>query len=289
VNPRIPHLTIVLVLCAVVSLGAQTPRPTFDVVSVKPAMGDTGFVPIAQSPGRFAWTYATLKMLIGMAYQRHAFDGREIVGGPDWIDRDHFDVLAQADPSKLVTDASGFPGPLFEMMRAMLADRFRLQVHAETRELPIYVLTRLRPEGKLGPRMTPSDFDCAALSRDLVSGKQPERRPDGMLPCAIGAMRGRINAATIDMRALSNVLGSMVARPVVDKTGLTGAYDVSLEFMPDFQNRFNVDGGPGTAPAATDAPSIFTAVQEQLGLKLDSTRGPVDVIVVDHAEPPTPN
>jgi uncharacterized protein (TIGR03435 family) len=287
VTPTAPRLIAVFVLLAIVGLGAQTP-PTFDVVSIKPAKAGTGPAPIVQGPGRYAWTYATLKSLIGLAYQRYAFDGRPVIGGPDWIDTDHFDVVVQADPAKPITDARGFPAPLFEMAQAMLANRFKLQVHTETRELPIYLLTTLRRDGKLGPRMIPSDFDCEALSRDLAAGKHPELRPDGLLPCAIGAMRGRINAATINMRALSNVLGGMIGRPVVDRTGLTGAYDVSLEFTPDFQNRFNVDGGPGTA-AAADAPSIFTAVQEQLGLKLESTRGPVEVIVVDHAEPPTPN
>ena len=283
-------LAALVVALAVVAVGAQqAPGPTFEVVSIKPTNGGTGPVPIAQGPGRFAWTYSTLKMLIGMAYQRRAFDGREIIGGPDWIDRDHFDVLVRADPSQPITDAQGFPAPLFEMMRAMLEDRFKLQVHTETRELPVYSLTRLRPDGTLGAKMTRSDFDCATLSREMAAGKQPQLRADGMLPCAIRAVRGRIDAATIDMHALANVLGNMLGRHVADNTGLTGAYDVSLEFMPDFQARFNVAPDPGTPAAAGDAPSIFTAVQEQLGLKLESTRGPVDVIVVDHAEPPTPN
>ncbi len=286
---RLLSLIAIVPVVAITAAAAQSPSRTFEVVSIKPTRSDSPSGPQVRGPGRFAFTNVTLKQLIGTAYQRYGFDNRQVIGGPDWIESDHFDVLAQADPSQPITDASGFPGRLFEMMQAMLVDRFQLKLHTETRERPIYELTMAKAGGKPGPKLVPSTFDCAAQQREITQGKRPELRPDGLLPCAIRATRGQIDAATIDMRGVVGVLGNVLGRPVIDRTGLTGTFDVSLQFQPDFQAAFNVPPERGGAAPPTDAPSIFAAVQEQLGLKLESTRGPVDVLVVDRAERPTEN
>jgi uncharacterized protein (TIGR03435 family) len=125
--------------------------------------------------------------------------------------------------------------------------------------------------------------------RDRAQGKPVDPTANGTLPCAIRAVRGRIDASAISTQQLAGVLGRILSRPVVDRTGLSGNFDVTLEFRPDFQAAFNVDPEPFEPAAAPDAPSIFTAMEEQLGLKLESTRGPVDVLVIDRAEKPTEN
>jgi uncharacterized protein (TIGR03435 family) len=143
------------------------------------------------------------------------------------------------------------------LIQSLLEDRFKLQVHRETRRLPIYVLTFARKNHKLGQKLTPSTLDCA---------KQ-------MAKCGFNGARGHMSGGWLQMSAITNLLQSLTERVVVDRTGLDGRFDVDLEWSPD--------------QTATDKPSIFAAVQEQLGLKLESDTGPVNVVVLDHIERPT--
>jgi uncharacterized protein (TIGR03435 family) len=268
--------------------GADAAALAFDVTSVKPNRSGDANMRLDMSPGRYVWRNATLKQLVGAAYQRQGFDDRDVLGGPKWFDTDRFDVEGRSD--RPATDASGFPGPVFAMVRTMLADRFKLAVHEETRERSVYALVRARGDGQLGPRLRPLDIDCAEIMRQMTRGERPPVQPDGSLPCAVGRTPGHLIARGLTMQQLANVVKrsfgrtpGAVERPVIDRTGLSGYYFADLEFA-----EAPVAREPGApAIAADSAPSIFTALQEQLGLRLEPTRGTVDVLVVDRAEPPT--
>lgn len=281
-------LAVVSLLASVQGQQAPGAKRGFDVVSIRAnTSGDVnvGFQP--QPGGRFVWTNQTLGGLIRLSYQRWGFDMRELVGGPDWIDTARFDVIAQTG-SNPTTDADGMPRQVFQMIQAMLADRFRLQLHEEMRERPIYELIVARNDERLGPKLRKSSVDCAAVMKETVAGRPPARLPDGRPPCAIGNPPGRMTSAGLTMKEFAAALQGQVNRPIVDRTMLNGPFDWDVEFAPVFQAG---RGGQPPPPDATDTdrPSIFTALEEQLGLKLQSTRGPVAVLVIDRAERPTPN
>jgi uncharacterized protein (TIGR03435 family) len=197
-----------------------------------------------------------------------------VLGGPDWIrsERERFDILAKAPDGTTRSQR-----PL--MVRALLADRFKLKTHLETRNAPIYALVVARPDGKLGPRMSPATFDCTSwlAARDRGERVVPPPPSNGEgLPCglqsSLGSIRGRSQIA--DLAFVLSFL-DILGRPVVDRSGLIGDYELELTWSPD----------PGLT--RSDLPSLFTALREQLGLKLEPTTGPVDVLVIDSAERPT--
>jgi uncharacterized protein (TIGR03435 family) len=153
-----------------------------------------------------------------------------------------------------------------------------LSVHIETKELPVYALVLARQDKRLGPRLTRSSVDC-----DVVNGRGglPGTPNQAASSCRPLVAFGRIGGTGILMTQLAGTLSGPVNAIVLDKTGLDGVFDLNLEFTPD-------QAASGGQPVALDTgPSIFTAVQEQLGLKLESTKGPVEVVVIDHVEPPT--
>jgi uncharacterized protein (TIGR03435 family) len=266
-----------------VLLGAQSAsiRPTFEVASIKvnksgePRMQGIGFKP----GGGFTATNVTLKELMQLAYARQPLERPQILGGPTWVDSERFDVIAKAASAS--TDPPAFLNAMKMMVQAMLEDRFQLVVHTEQKEVPIYSLALFRADGSLGPKLTKSDIDCTALMGErLKTGKFPElpQRPDLPPPCVFQPGLGRISGGASTIALFAQVLAPVVDRPVIDRTGLTGAYDLVVEYSPD--------------ELAGDSPkgaSIFTALQEQLGLKLVPGRGQLDVTVIDHAEPPTEN
>jgi uncharacterized protein (TIGR03435 family) len=224
----------------------------------------------------------TAGMLVRLAFQ---LQDNQIVGGPKWLFEDRFDV-------KGTGTAPGRDGAVFDKLKSMLKDRFKLVTHVETREQPLYALVLARRDGKLGEKMTPSTADCTPAGpngrgRGQAAPPAPGERPK----CGFMIGPGRIMVGGQTMAAFAQNLSRFVGGIVVDKTGLTGTYDVELSYAPDPGiNAFGRDlpPQPGPAPVATgDAPSIFAAVQEQLGLKLDATKGPVDVLVIDSAEKPT--
>jgi len=228
--------------------------PAFEVTSVKQnksgvlGMGGPGD---RMQNGQLRLTNRPLRVLI-----REAFDRRrtnEIIGGPDWVDTNRWDVLGKADSGTRA---------VFPMLRTLLADRFKLITHHETREMPIYELVIARRDRKLGPSLRPpSDMPRLQITFGLFKGTAPiAMLTDGLL-------------------------ASVVQRPVVDRTGLTGRYDIELHWTMDAPTGASETNAPPAPPG--DAPSIFTAVQEQLGLKLESTKGPVEVLVIDHVERPT--
>ena len=246
-------LVIVALSAIVTGIAAQAPI-AFDAVSIKPnRSGETGGTSRA-TPGRYQGTNVTLMRLINLAYR----PVQEFEGGPDWINTEHFDVDATAEGTP--TQAQ-----MLAMLRAMLAERFALQVRQETRERPVYALALARRDGKAGALLKRAD-DAPC--------------PGGPGTCGVSLGDGTLNSRSITMARLAGEL-SFVGRKVIDRTGLDGAFDVNLRWTPD---------APGAAPGTDgNLPSIFTALQEQLGLKLEPTTGPVDVVVIVRAERPTAN
>jgi uncharacterized protein (TIGR03435 family) len=262
------------------------PTPLYEVASIKPNRTPTAVTRFDAAPGRYTWSAITVRSLIDLSHQRHAFDRREMTGGPDWIDRDRFDVVVQAEKGAALSDPDGFPGGVFAMVRAMLADRFGLVTHNEVRERPVYALTVARPDRGLGTGLTRAAGDCSEAMRRLAA-PAPGARPPGPPPCSFGGGAGRLLGNTVSLAMLANVLSRQVGRPVVDRTGITDYFDFTLEFSGDARS---ANGPPVPEPKAVgEAPSIFTALQEQLGLKLESTRAPVDVLVIDKVAQPSEN
>jgi uncharacterized protein (TIGR03435 family) len=288
-------------------LGAQAPQappsaPAFEVASIKPNKSGDGRVMLGNQPGRFTATNVTLRMLIRNAYQLQDF---QISGGPGWLASDRFDIVAKIEAG--VQDAMPVgppapgqgPTPLQLMIRSLLAERFKLAVHTETKDQPIYALVLARSDGRLGPELKKSDTDCAALMA-AMRGRGPGRgmpppgppQPGERIPCGIRIGPGNMAVGGMTLAQFANSLGMFVGRVVLDRTDLTGHYDINLTWTPD-QMTQRAPGTPADQPIRINGvdidpngPSIFTAVQEQLGLKLDSQRGPVDILVIDRAEHP---
>jgi uncharacterized protein (TIGR03435 family) len=283
-------------ILAVAGLAAQSPQGTtsalaFEVASIKPNNSGDGRVMMQNQPGRFTATNVTLRVLIRNAYQLQDF---QITGGPSWLSSDHFDIVAKIPEG--VRDGppgppgSG-PGPLQLMMRALLAERFKLALHNETKDSPIYALILARSDGRLGPSLKKSETDCDGAGRGRGrGGPMPPPgppQPGDRMPCGIRIGPGNMAVGGSPLSQFANSLGMFTGRVVQDRTGLTGNYDFNLTWTPD-QMPQRPPGAPDQ-PVDPNGPSIFTAVQEQLGLKLDSQRGPVELVVIDRAEKPVEN
>jgi uncharacterized protein (TIGR03435 family) len=283
------------------ALAAQAPQPTadppaFEVASIKPNNSGDGRVMMQNQPGRMTMTNVTLRLLIRQAYQLQDF---QISGGPGWMASDHFDVIAKIPdgfqpPPGPPPPGSG-PGPLQLMIRGLLVERFKLAVHHETKDSPIYALVVARSDGRLGPQLKKSDTDCAAMfaaGRGRGRGPMPPPgppQPGETIPCGMRIGPGNLVMGGSPLSQFANSLANFTGRIVLDRSGLAGNYDVSLTWTPD-QMAQRPPGAPdplvnGVA-VDPNGPSLFTAVQEQLGLKLDSQRGPVEMLVVDRAEKP---
>jgi uncharacterized protein (TIGR03435 family) len=232
--------------------GAQTPGPSFEVASVKANSSGQAVMRLAAPPGtgRLDATNVTARLLILNAYGLRDF---QLAGAPPWTESERFDVAGRAAASATRDEISA-------MVRTLLAERFRLRTHRETRELPIYALVAAAPDKRLGPALKAS----AAETRTRISPTS-------------------ITAVNMTMARLAVTLSGIVGRVVTDETGLAGGYDVELTFAPEGPLP------PAAPPADPDAPSIFTALREQLGLRLDGRRGPVEVLVIDEIERPTPD
>lgn len=164
------------------------------------------------------------------------------------------------------------------MLRSLLEDRFRLAMHRETREVPIYALVVARSDGRLGPqiRRPATDF-CARRAKEAEKGN-PQPFGEGYQVCGMRGNDQGLTAGAFPIRGFANFLASEVARIVIDRTGLTGEWDFELKWSP-----------PNAQSPDPDRPSIFTALEEQLGLRLEPMTGPVEVMVIDRVELPTPN
>jgi uncharacterized protein (TIGR03435 family) len=239
----------------------QVPLPTFDVASVRPMNYDDGaWTHISNSPrtSEFKAVNVTLRDLLEVAY---SIPETQMLGGPAWASTDKFDIEARSDAPfneqlAALSDEQGKEKKR-QMLLALLADRFKLAAHTEKREMPAYALII----AKGGAKLVRTDASGTSLSGG----------------------RGRISIKGGDdaLAVLAFELSCRLGRPVVDQTGLQGQYELTLNWTDD--------DGPSPASNASNGPSLFTAIQEQLGLKLEATKGPVPVLVIDRAERPSEN
>jgi bla regulator protein blaR1 len=264
-----------LLLAGAPAVHAQSPDsdgPAFEAATVRPnTSGETRRQIEVLPGGRFNAINMTLWQILSIAYP---IDGKfrdeiNLTGGPGWINSDRFDIIAKAEgspgldtnkPGSTVTDVDREAVERIRMMlRRFLAERFKLRLHHETRHLPLYELVMAKTDGGAGPELRKAAGNCG---------------------CECGSIRrmgpNKVVGTEVSPGSLAHSMSDWVGRTVVDKTGLTGPMDFSLTWSTE------------NTPDST-APSIFTAVEEQLGLKLVPARGPVDVLVVDAAERPTPD
>jgi uncharacterized protein (TIGR03435 family) len=255
-------------------LMAQAPTvPSFEVASVKPnESGEGNGGTFVRPGGRYSATNVPLRALVFSAYG--LLHDVQIIGGPSWMNTERFDIVAKAEGNPS-TDV--FRDQARLMLRTLLADRFRLTLHHETRELPIHALVIARRDGKLGPQLRPSKLaDCLGAPKP-----SPASDSNTAMPCGGGFARtGHVAGRASEFPGLVTTVSNVADRPVVDRTGLTGTFDWDLQWTSDRSLSSASDRSP-------DSVSLFTALQEQLGLKLEPTRGPVDVLVIDHVERPT--
>jgi uncharacterized protein (TIGR03435 family) len=274
-------LAIVVIVAFALPLlpqGSGTDKPSFEVASIKPNNSGDNRVMFRGNGGRFTIIGATARMLIQQAYRVRDF---QLSGGPGWIGSDRFDIEAKPEN---VADLNPERMPL--MLQGLLEERFQLKIHKETKELPIYELVVAKDGSKLKsvpepPRPTPG----------TPAGPLPA--PGGpMPPGSFRIGRGELMGSAIPIDNFIQSLSSMLGRTVVNKTGLTGFFDVQLHWAPDAGETGPFGPAPGVQPpppADPAGPSIFTALQEQLGLRLESSKGPVEVVVIDSIEKPSEN
>jgi uncharacterized protein (TIGR03435 family) len=269
---------LVLLWCAATAIPglSQTPsalKPSFEVASIRPAdPGQRGSRAQIQPGGRVVISGVPVRQLIVLAYRVQDF---QINGGPGWMGTDPWDIEARAaegsfSPPTAPPDPNT-PDPMSLRLQSLLEDRFQLKTHHETKELPVFEMSISKGGSKI------------KLSEDQTfpgqGGSPPPPPPPGTV--ARGSIRrgpGSLAASAVPTSSLAWTLSQLLGRPVVDKTGLQGLYDAQLQWTPD-----------QAPPADSNGPSIFKALQEQLGLKLDSAKGPVDVLVVDSVQKPTAN
>ncbi len=245
---------VILSLTITIAAFSQTGeahRPSFEVASIKPNTSGSkaGYIRRPEG-GRFSATNTILRAVIRLAY---GFQDAQIVGGPDWINSDRFDFEAKSE-------AQFQPGEFNVMLQSLLEERFRLKTHREMRELPVFELF----VAKNGKKLVPSSLGDGG---PLVNNG-----------------RGRIVSRHAPPEQWVQALSTQLGRQVIDRTGLHGTFDFTLEWAPDP----NPTAGENTSPAST-GPTIFTALQEQLGLRLESSKTPAEVIVIDSVERPSEN
>ena len=267
-NGLAAFLVVVTLLAPVAgaqSRPTEVGSPTFDVVSIKPNKTGPGRAGFGGSGGRWTMVNIPASGLILTAYPSLT---NELLGAPAWVESERFDVDARAAFEPTAEQER-------MMLRALLADRFKFVAHYETQDRPIYNLVVARADGRLGPQLRRIDIDCATYKPQLPGRGAPEPPGANPPPCSFrmsGASSMLIVSGGRTLQSLADSIANLAGRPILDKTGLTGYYAFTLE-----SGGFN------------DGLSIFTALQEQLGLKLESTRGPVDFLVIDHIERPTEN
>jgi uncharacterized protein (TIGR03435 family) len=248
----------------------------YDVAAIKPNKSNgQGAYGITTAPDGLTATNVPLIMLIQSAYG--LFNRDRIVGAPSWVDSERYDVAAKIEASVIddlqKLNPSQISSARNQMLQALLADRFMLALHRETRELAVYSLV----VAKNGPKIQESK------PIDAAPGGSNGRGGRGGMGPGITARSGSIKGRSITLGSFADFLAAQLGRPVLDKTGLTSLYDLDLQWTPDDNE---LQSPPGSAP---NGPAIFTAIQEQLGLKLESGKGPVEVIVIDHIERPSGN
>jgi uncharacterized protein (TIGR03435 family) len=265
------HALLAMVcLLSVPLTDAQSPtaRPAFEVASVKPDARGGNASYVQASPGRLSPTNFSLRGLIVFAYGVRDY---QISGDPAWLGSDYYDIQAKAEGNAPVKQMEG------PMLQALLEDRFRLRLHRETRQLPAFELS----VAKGGPRLQRSkEGSCVPYSLDAPAPPPPARGEPRPVFCGfphwgVEGSNRTLDGIGIGMANLASSLSrSELHRTVTDRTGLSGTFDVHLKWAPD----------AGEPSADSAGPSLLIALQEQLGLKLESTRAPTEVLVIDHID-----
>lgn len=279
-------LTLLLLIAAAAGAQEKAPdastpkRESFEVASVKPGDPSDRRMMINIAPGgRFRGVNAPVMLLLRVAYHVRDF---QVLGLPEWGKTERFNIEAKSgggaeeDPMKMSQEQrEAFQKSLQLRLQALLEDRFALKAHRETKEMPVYELV----VAKNGPRLRPA-------------APQTDDKPRGMMRMG----RGELSGTAVKMEGLIMALGDITGRTVIDKSALNGEYDFKLQWTPEPGQMNSMAPPPGAQPPAAESPdsdangpSLTTAVQEQLGLKLESTKGPVEVIVIDHLEKPSAN
>lgn len=269
--------------------------PTFDVVSIKPNRTNQGIPAVAFQPGgRVMAGNIAVRQIIVVAY---GLEDPQLVNAPEWTGTERFTIDAR-------TSDGASPDTIRLMLRSMLAERFGFAAHQEKRDLQTFALTIARPDKRLGPRLRVSGPECAPIRPPdgvPMPPPPPPPPPGGPAPmrlilpknelssgrrCGSMLAPGWMTARSIAMTGFATTLTQVLGRSVIDETGLTGEYDLDVIFTPEGLQGARV--GPPPASVA-DAPSLSTALQDDLGLRLEPRRGPVDVLVIDRIERPTEN
>jgi uncharacterized protein (TIGR03435 family) len=282
---------LVLLLFAAPALvrGQADEKLTFEVASVKPNSATNAPVGFRLLPsGQLVATNIVVRVMIGEAWGSEAIQtSSQIVGGPRWIDTDHYDINAKASTGFNDKDGLQNKQRVDAMLRALLADRFQVKVRLEMRDTPIYALVLANKEPRFGALFKPFAAKC------YTRGDPPPQNtpPDPARLCGIRGGNGNVTYVNITMQDIARSLANdpAVTRPVVDHTGLAGRYDLHIEFVPALIDSPNSDGSQVANANADSGPSLFTALIEQAGLKLQAERGQVQFIVIDHVERPTPD
>jgi uncharacterized protein (TIGR03435 family) len=246
--------------------------PAFEVASIKPDKSGTQMVMFRMTPDGLNATNTPLKMLIQQAY---GVEENQVIGLPGGLSSERYDVEAKVDSADVAKLHDLDPQQRMSMLQPVLVERFQLKVHRETRDLPVYELF----VAKSGPK-----FHEAKAGDTYPNGI---KGPDGHSgPGMMWLQDGRLTCQAVGMVELTRILSQRLGHSVLDKTALTGKYDLAMEWPPEDRPGPMSDGGNA---GDSSAPSIFTVIQEQLGLKLESHKAPVEVLVVDHVEAPSAN
>ncbi len=265
-------MRITIALVVVLGLTASAQSLSFEVASVKANKPGTGGMIGPQAGGRFVMVNGTTRALLDMAFNLPLLEG-PIPGAPAWIETERFDIQAKAADPQASFDQ------LRLMMQALLKGRFALAAHTEMRPRPVYSLVVLKP-GALGPNLRPAAVDCDALRENIAAGMAlpltPPPPTGPVSPCTTRQRNDSLASSGMTMVVLARQLSSSAGRIVQDKTGLDGRFDFDLQFA----------GPVGAANQDPQRPSIFTTLQEQLGLKLEPGVAPIETLVVDRIERP---
>jgi uncharacterized protein (TIGR03435 family) len=268
-------------------------RRSFETASIKASAADARSFSISGTQ-RLEAKNASLRDLIRVAYHVRDF---QISGGPAWIDSEHYDIDAKVDGNPSAKEWFQTMGP---MLQSLLEDRFKLKLRRETKELPVYVLT----VAKSGPKFIPSKERSCTTFHWVRNSPPPGQSTSihcGVIELTNIQLNRTLDAVGMRIRGASDIepglmtfLSRELDRIVIDKTGLTGLFDFRLEWNRAATAALVSSGALNDPNKATpspdpDSPSIFTALEEQLGLKLESSKGPVEVLIIDHAEKPSRN
>jgi uncharacterized protein (TIGR03435 family) len=265
-----------------VQAGPQTlASPAFEVASIKPNPSRTGIRGHGFPGDRFEARNVPVRdlIMVGFGEPGRLVPESLMSGGPSWIDTDRFDVTA-----KVGRESQNSVAEKQMMLRRLLAERFKLVVHTQRTNSPIYTLVLASANGEVGRQLRRSDSDCDNGDAGAVPPPVPRGQERRCILYIVPS--GTLIARGQTMSAFAYALTRTVGRVVMDQTGLSGAFDADAVFNPE-----GLPGWASLPPGAAnrDAPSFFGALQEQLGLKLESTKGPVDVLVIDHIDQPTPD